>query len=214
MELKLSRKILVSLVVIGLTATAAAGGTLAMFSDMETSNGNTFAAEQMDLVLSDWNEKDQNGITQTWYFKDVKPGDALAGEMVVDDLGELENTEINISFSVEERDPGFESGNNEESDTLNGAQGMSEKFKVLYIYYTGAYVHVNDFTDVNGNGYIDLDDLDEPVNEQVLTGLPGPVTGERTFLMDFKLPESVGNDYQGDEVAMNVTATLTQKPMN
>lgn len=45
----MNKKILISLSVIGAVAAIAVGGTIAYFSDTETSTGNTFTAGELDL---------------------------------------------------------------------------------------------------------------------------------------------------------------------
>src|SRR3989344_4407174 len=47
----MNKKILISLSVIGVVAAIAVGGTVAYFSDTETSTGNTFTAGAIDLTV-------------------------------------------------------------------------------------------------------------------------------------------------------------------
>jgi len=47
----MNKKILISLSVIGLVAAIVVGGTIAYFSDTETSTGNTFTAGAIDLKV-------------------------------------------------------------------------------------------------------------------------------------------------------------------
>ncbi|MCX6737608.1 MAG: SipW-dependent-type signal peptide-containing protein [Candidatus Parcubacteria bacterium] len=82
-----NRRILISLSVIGIVAAFAIGGTVAYFSDTETSIGNNFKAGKFNLLVG--SECTYNGETQspcTWVekdlnnelffnFNDVKPGD-------------------------------------------------------------------------------------------------------------------------------------------
>ncbi len=88
----MSKKIIISLSVIGITAAIAIGGTVAYFSDTETSTGNTFTAGAIDLTID--NESyvtDESGVLvysseTSWIlddldgqlffnFSDLKPGD-------------------------------------------------------------------------------------------------------------------------------------------
>jgi predicted ribosomally synthesized peptide with SipW-like signal peptide len=73
----MNKKIILSLSVIGAVAAIAVGGTIAYFSDTETSTGNTFTAGSIDL-------KFQQGSGATWadvadqslfVLGDMKPGD-------------------------------------------------------------------------------------------------------------------------------------------
>ena len=83
----MNKKILVSLSVIGVVAAIVVGGTIAYFSDTETSTGNTFTAGAIDLTID--NESYYNGVRSegtSWQladlidqlffnFSDLKPGD-------------------------------------------------------------------------------------------------------------------------------------------
>lgn len=93
----MNKKILISLSMIAAVAAIAVGGTIAYFSDTETSSGNTFTAGSIDLKVdntcyfnkvadgspncpwttySSWAESDLvAGIHKFFYFTDLKPGD-------------------------------------------------------------------------------------------------------------------------------------------
>jgi len=85
----MSKKILISLTVIGVVAAIAIGGTIAYFSDTETSAGNLFVAGAIDLKIDNecwkggeytygsdctWTETDLDGEL-FFNFSDLKPGD-------------------------------------------------------------------------------------------------------------------------------------------
>jgi len=93
------RKILLSVMTIGLVVVAGIGASRAFFSDVETSTDNVFQAGTLDLlvdntctynggscdlagptgatgVLTSWEPTDlQDGVHKFFYFGDVKPGD-------------------------------------------------------------------------------------------------------------------------------------------
>jgi len=88
----MNKRILISLSVIGAVAAIAVGGTIAYFSDTETSTGNTFTAGTLDLKVDstchyyqngqsvtcidgNW-EKTDLGVQKFFNFTDVKPGDS------------------------------------------------------------------------------------------------------------------------------------------
>ena len=95
----MTKKILISLTVIGIVAAIAVGGTIAFFSDTETSTGNTFTAGAIDLKIDStchyyqdgedvgckdasganfgtWELTDlEDGAHKFFAFNDVKPGD-------------------------------------------------------------------------------------------------------------------------------------------
>ena len=80
----MSRRILVSLMVIGLVGVGVGGTTMAMFNDSETSNNNQFTAGELDLRV-DWNESYNGEHVETqeltndpgaiFELGDLKPGD-------------------------------------------------------------------------------------------------------------------------------------------
>ena len=86
----MNKKLIVSLAIMAIAGAAAIGGTMAYFSDTETSKGNTFTAGSLDLTVD--SQCTYNGVTSTqcgnWVLKnldptadkffnftDVKPGD-------------------------------------------------------------------------------------------------------------------------------------------
>ncbi len=72
----MNKKIIISLSVIGAVAAIAVGGTIAYFSDTETSTGNTFTAGELDLIV-DINGVDQNPLVDKFFnLADMKPGDS------------------------------------------------------------------------------------------------------------------------------------------
>ena len=70
----MNKKILISLSVIAAVAAIAIGGTVAYFSDTETSTGNTFTAGTLDLVL-DIDGEPYTPPTPIFEKIDMKPGD-------------------------------------------------------------------------------------------------------------------------------------------
>jgi len=64
----MNKKILMSFGVIAIVAAIAIGGTVAYFSDTETSTGNTFSTGVIDINING-----QNPWTQSWHIKDMKP---------------------------------------------------------------------------------------------------------------------------------------------
>jgi len=64
----MNKKILLSLAVIGIATAIAVGGTIAYFSDTETSTGNTFTAGTIDISVDG-----QNPWTGSFAMEDMKP---------------------------------------------------------------------------------------------------------------------------------------------
>lgn len=75
------KKILISLMAIALVIGLAGAGTLAYFSDTETSTGNSFTAGTLDIALG----------TSSWStgFDNMKPGDTVTFTLPVNNGGSL-----------------------------------------------------------------------------------------------------------------------------
>lgn len=99
----MSKKILVSLSIIGAVAAIAIGGTIAYFSDTETSTGNTFTAGKLDLIFK-VDGQEVNG-KPLFTLTDMKPGDQgeetvslvvennpACGKVTIDLKDDLDNT--------------------------------------------------------------------------------------------------------------------------
>jgi len=67
----MNKKLIVSLAIMAIAGAAAIGGTMAYFSDTETSKGNTFTAGSLDLTVD--SQCTYNGVTSTqcgnWVLK-------------------------------------------------------------------------------------------------------------------------------------------------
>lgn len=100
----MNKKILISLSVIGAVAALAVGGTIAYFSDVETSTGNTFTAGELDLIV-DIDGEPFNPLDGRPFFtlRDMKPGDS--GEetisLTVEDNPACGFVDINITSDLD-----------------------------------------------------------------------------------------------------------------
>jgi len=78
----MTKKILISLSVIGIVAAMVVGGTIAYFSDTETSTGNTFSTGVIDIDIDG-----QNPWTGRWDIEDMKPCETGYINFVIHNLG-------------------------------------------------------------------------------------------------------------------------------
>jgi len=81
-----TKGILMSILMIGVVAMAAGAGTIAFFSDTETSTGNTFTAGTLNLKVDD-----QDGVNIVKFMvTDIKPGDSGVGTWKLTNAGSLD----------------------------------------------------------------------------------------------------------------------------
>lgn len=227
----MSKNITYSFVIIALVALAASAGTLAYFTDSESSDGNTFTSGTMNLSLVD----DGTPTFTEWYITpSMKPGDSSGGGLKIYNVGTIEATSMEISFSVVETESGTET-----SDTLpNSAVNMSKLLKIEDLVYKDVGSTTNQdilidggilkaigitygVSDLNNNGYIDLHDLskitfdvDAPpaVSSDAQSENHKELFMKIRFVDDVNYPgnSEINNDYQGDKTELLVHFGLIQ----
>ena len=240
--MKSVKSILSAILTIALALVLVGTGTYAYLTDTETSSDNTLTAGTFDLLLTDGNPSPN----AQWTISQGAPGaDPLGaeGDIRIHNLGSIEAHHIEITFYLDkyEDDNGDCDGGctpGPESDTdQTGVGSMASALKVYDMKYrevisgstvqtinlvsinSGYYYNPAYLTDTNGNGYIDLADLENPIND--LDNLPKPTalnagtpnyTDYTQFSMSISL-EDTGlpqNDFQGDIIDMTVEVTLNQ----
>lgn len=75
------------MLVIGVVAAMLGAGTMAYFSDTETSEGNTFTAGTLDIEL-------YGTSSAIWTYTDMKPGDVIYPAFIVKNAGSLTVSDI------------------------------------------------------------------------------------------------------------------------
>lgn len=184
------RKILLSLIIMGLVTTVSIGVTQAYFSDQGVSSGNTFSAGTVDLKLSDTNETDVDNISASWSGSDMIPGGPA------------------VSGSVNLRSTGTVGGNHVEIAAVNDCQvmDMDQYLRINSLSYEGNDA-LSQLVDFNGNGWIDLDDLEA----QGLDNLALQDFGvNHPFVMVVSLRPETGDVYQGQSCTSDLTFVLNQ----
>jgi predicted ribosomally synthesized peptide with SipW-like signal peptide len=223
------RKVLLGLVVIAMTAAAVTGATFAAFSDNEASAGNQFTTGTLDLYLNGGTQAGDS-VTTTWWWDNMMPGEyahysggvgpaAEQGhrwnKITLQNRGSMIGDHVEILVQNQCIDPAYLDGDNEESDTLDGAAGMDRYMRIIAMKYNGIdflAAGPHNVQDLNGNGFVDLDDVEAQSGEgSPMDNLSTPGASE-SFAKDFALAvgfdASASNDYQGDKVLMTITFTL------
>lgn len=210
------RRLLGGVATIGAAAAGAGAGTAAYFQDTASSDGNDLRAGTLDLDVYD-------GTTLSWSLSNVAPGDGQIGRLEVNLANEGSLTADHLEIDVV--NTGYEDADGDlasdddgpESDTLIGAAGMAAYVRVTQITYVDTDSNLIDLaaplTDVNGNGYLDLEDIADPANEGVLDDLDPPTPNAETvteFLIDVTADASMPNRYQGDVLITEITFSLHQ----
>jgi predicted ribosomally synthesized peptide with SipW-like signal peptide len=222
----MDKKILASMLIIAVASALLGAGTVAYFSDTETSKGNVFTVDPgPDLQIKDGDENWRDGVTATWTMSDMKPGNTVFGGVGLRNVGTAaDHLEITCNYTIYDP-PGPESDTQENTPADDLAKQM---IITQCVYYndiweinclTGTYTGTppipsgytaNDWkiNDVDLDGKITLYDL----KNDPLDNLPLPPSYTTNFDMTLKFSEDAGSEFQGDTLNVTMIFTLNQHP--
>lgn len=133
-------KLMVSMLIIAISASLIGGATMAALSDKETSDGNTFAAGTLDLKL------DGGDSNVTFSASNMKPGDQPKKTYDLNNVGSL-NGYLDISnISVVNTENGITEPEAEAGDVTDAVGEL------------GNVVNIRLFIDRDGDGWIGTGD--------------------------------------------------------
>lgn len=197
------KKILLSLLVISSIATIGYLGTQAIFSDTETSVGNTFTTGTIDIAVDDENPWINS---ETFTLDDMKPSQIDYIEFVVENVGsnpaniwkELTFPTSCVNTPVSEPEAEAES-----AGAICDLQNVTNYDMTVEIY-EGAELKWN-----------------QTIYSEEVT-MAGAYAGGRVYLgmlpagwtmevtQSYHMPITVGNEYQGDSIDFDITLTAEQ----
>ena len=186
MHKMMSKKIVASIVVVGIQALAIGWGTYSYFSDTETSSGNTFSAGTLDLKVNG-----QDGPLPIYFnVGDVKPGDSGSVNILLSNTGSLSGEAI-LTFTNIVDSP----GTTPEPEILPDMGELSENLCItIYV----------DSREVGPAGPLAII-ADQPIHL-------GPLGSGQSISLTIKwhIPSGVGNVIMGDSVTFDIEFSLVQ----
>jgi len=210
------KKIILSLSVVAVVAAVIIGGTIAYFSDTETSTNNDFAAGTMDLNIDGGNV-----VVQTMTLSDKAPGDGGKKASILKNVGSLEG-ELDVAMGIVTNYPCTDETNGGENDGTEyctadaGVLGANMKV-ALYLdidksgdWNTGDIGLKSDGTTYTSGDlvYDSMDNYSAKVWNPAVTAMA--TNDEYNFAIDWEIPNTAGNEIQGDALKFDVTFTLEQ----
>ncbi|MFA6338593.1 MAG: TasA family protein [Candidatus Paceibacterota bacterium] len=186
------KKIILSLAVIALTATAAVGATRAWFSDTETSTGNTFTAGTLDLKV---NQADSLPVV----IANVVPGSSESAPVVVTNSGNVNGKylKLNVTDILD-----HENTTEEPEIGADGETGLGELCGEVI-------VTLSETKDEVTTTFYNAALKSFPTAGIELGELAGGAT--RNLTVSYSVPSTVGNKIQSDSCTFNMAATLEQE---
>jgi predicted ribosomally synthesized peptide with SipW-like signal peptide len=195
----MDKKILVSMMVIGLVAALAGAGLHALFSDTEKSEGNTFTAGTLDLELSA-----AQGSVVVLNVGPMAPGDSGSNTWIAKNVGSIAG-KLSLTVSpITNNDNGLTEPESEVDKT--GGDGEGE---------LGQYLNVVLWVDLDGDG---VKDVGEVLYEGALNGMARTYSNVITLdkdksvaiILEWSIDKSVGNIIQSDSASFNIEFSLEQ----
>ncbi|MFC1897775.1 TasA family protein [Chloroflexota bacterium] len=169
-------------------------GTWAYFQDTETSTGNVLTAGTLDLKTDN-----VDGVTQTLYTSNLKPGDDTSGSITLKNTGSVAGSTLDLVFSYIESDNSFNSVDKSAYDTATVIE--------LTTLNLGGSSLLSSVSDANLNGYRDIEDL----KNADLTGQSGiNPSATQDFTITVQLRGDTTADFQSDGINITITFTLNQ----
>jgi spore coat-associated protein N len=203
----MNKKIIISLSVIGAIAAIAIGGTMAYFSDTETSTGNTFTAGTLDLRLD-------NGDTNVTKFTvtDANPGQFGWGTWKVENDGNLPGylDLQNITFADDDMD--CTEPESSASDSTCGPTGGGELSAnmdvVLFVDTNNNHIEDGDETEIYSGKLNDI--ASDYGNLNLLLAASGGAD-TNYITMTWSVDTTVGNIIQSDKTTLGINFELQQR---
>ncbi|MDD5095606.1 MAG: hypothetical protein PHV74_14700 [Dehalococcoidia bacterium] len=207
----MKKKVLLALLVIGIILSVETVAALALLDREREDTEGVYACAStgIDLKLSDPDEPDpRNGVTATWAMENIKPGDETGGWVRLYNTGSTAGHRMDIAvFNAVIDPPGPESDAQENTLDLDKQMMITD---LQYTYCNGKRrAGLSDLRDMDGDGYISLDDF-ERQGLSIAANHPPGKNKYYTLSMSLRFNPMAGNEYQGDQVTMTMRFTLSQ----
>jgi predicted ribosomally synthesized peptide with SipW-like signal peptide len=233
----MNKKILASMMVIGLLALALGYGTSSFFSDTEKSTGNTFTAGTIDLWLSNDGTSWSNGVSKTWEIANLEPGDHYEAVLRMENEGTSGAVVARIkglTLVEDENGVGDAEGKyyTANSAPAGGWNNIGDYIYITDIYYTEAGVWqpwnlasyyagvmgnkdatltLREFCDPNGYSMVFWTGIGNPGDSGIDYFPPGSTVVEMLKL-SFTFDPAVGNWAQSDKAIFDVRVIADDNP--
>ncbi len=229
--------ILTSLMVIGVVGSAMSAGTMAYFSDTETSTGNTFTAGVIDLKVDydgyynkepdrqpnagHWELKDLTQEERFFNLPDIKPGDFGEGTISLHGYSNDAYAKMKIipraNDDVSSTEPELEAGDAQEvaNDAWDGE--LAQNMNLVIWHDDGDNIleeSENTSTGIIYDGKMPLPQDTIPVEMLQLDLGTLPASTTKYIGVKWNVPTTVGNIIQSDKYVADVSFEIEQTRHN
>jgi predicted ribosomally synthesized peptide with SipW-like signal peptide len=209
------KKILISLSIIGVVGAIAIGGTMAYFSDTETSTGNTFTAGTLDLVVTTSGtgpagkttvNENGDGFNDNVVFANLAPGDSGSIVWTITNNGSLDGF-IDVHQWLTNDSDGVDTEPELLVDPTPGGVGELDNEMVLTSSLTIDGLNVGFLPQPWVGKWSDIAVYGPAVD---LLPVPLPVGKSLVMTYAWDIPITVGNTIQGDTFTADFQMFLDQ----
>lgn len=194
------KRIILSLAVIAIATTVVVGATRAYFSDTETSTGNTFTAGTIDIAVDSENPWESTG---QYVFGNLEPSDSKDINVTLNNTG---SNDVVIWKKVKVMSEIDNLQSEPECDAEGGVWGGTAcssqttpkndlSSQMVYSMKIGGNTNINKAWNVKVS---DVNDLWIPIGRL-------NVGDSLTVDQNYYFNELAGNEYQGDQMAVDIT---------
>lgn len=223
----LRREILFSILIIGVASTSLGMISWAYFADADASQQNAIQAGTLDLTLDD-----SDSLTTTFSIKNGKPGSATSHNYTIQNDGSIVADHVEIALDFAENDSRTEPSDADLNVELNATETASLINVTQFEYQNNSggtiFDALTNMNDQNGNGIVDLQDVQAQQGQLDTLAPPQKNNGNSTFLVigieiandDSAAFTKNGNtngnltgydeDVMADGVDVKITVTLNQ----
>jgi len=218
----MNKKILISLSTIAAVAAIAIGGTVAYFSDTETSTGNTFSAGTLNLQVG---KDDPTSVKIE--LSNMKPGDkSNAATWLVKNTGSIAGKlTVGVGAITNNENGCIEPEGDDSCNTTNGELGANLKVAFwMDVDKDGSWSSGDYYLTSGGNkipwatGETTLPpaayDILNNYGSKTWTYVQENIAGSSeagNFRVEYDLPDGTGNIIQSDSSVFDITFTLNQQ---
>ena len=210
----MNTRILTSVLTIVAVVGIASAVTFAYFSDAGTSSGNVFTTGTLDMSLANDNSTLADNATATFGISNGKPGDTFSGDLYIKNIGSVDANNIDLQFDNSVTEASSPPGN-----VSSVPMDWTIEITGLAFDPDGDGIADNSIlglvTDLNHNGIVDLDDLENTnVDSNVdIDGRPFGGTQSNGHLLHIEgrySPTLMTSEHIGDSVNTTLTVTMNQ----
>ena len=206
----LNKKMLLSLLVIGVVAVTAGAGTWAAFSDEENSVSNSFTAGTLDLILSGGEQNGDSVINTFTTPNNWAPGQSNGPTtLTITNAGTIDASTVKLTVDTE-NSGGVLTEPEEVAEGETADEAISDDITIIQLDYPTSGTSI--LTDVelacgDEDGILTLTELGT-LTDYDLGSLTG--TDSADLVMTVLLDSDVGNEHQGDSTSITMTFLAEQ----